>query len=198
MIFSKFFNKSNKLDKELERNLLFAPNYLIREQKVNDNTQYIFGGHSVVTIEQTKGKNIGLYFNRSRTSKSNKLNVDPKDELHLGFQTIRDQNYLILGTRKHLSKVKPGDTLSIHFKDDSEISLTLEASAEQATSNKGYACNVRALIDKKQLQFFQKKSICDYKIKTAKEHFEGSFDKEFSRKFREVAQTYVFCLENYY
>ena len=46
MIFSKFFNKSNKLDKELERNLLFAPNYLIREQKVNDNTQYIFGGHS--------------------------------------------------------------------------------------------------------------------------------------------------------
>ena len=72
MIFSKFFNKSNKLDKELERNLLFAPNYLIREQKVNDNTQYIFGGHSVVTIEQTKGKNIGLYFR----AVSQKIEID--------------------------------------------------------------------------------------------------------------------------
>lgn len=200
MIFSKFFNKSSNLDKELDRNLLFAPNYLIREQKVNNNTQYIFGGHSIITIEQTQGKNVGLFFNRTRTSKSNKLNLNPKNELHLGFQTIAEVNYLILGTRQHLSHVKPGDLLEICFNDDSKINLTLESTDEKATVNKGYACNVRAKINDKELKHFQKKMMNIYKLtlNASGETVEGAFDKEFCQKFREVAQSYVFCLENYY
>ena len=110
MILSKFFKNTNNLDKDLERNLLFSPNYLIREQKSGENRQFVLGGHSIITIEQINGSHKGLYFYRTRTSKSNKLDLDPKKQLHLGFQTLDDTNYLILGTRQKLTEVKAGDT----------------------------------------------------------------------------------------
>ena len=47
---------------------------------------------------------------------------------------------------------------------------------------------------------FQKKMMNTYKLtlNASGETVEGAFDKEFCQKFREVAQSYVFCLENYY
>ena len=200
MILSKFFKNTNNLDKDLERNLLFSPNYLIREQKSGENRQFVLGGHSIITIEQINGSHKGLYFDRTRTSKSNKLDLDPKKQLHLGFQTLDDTNYLILGTRQKLTEVKAGDTLNITFKNEQKVTLTLEAVSKLSVKNKKYSCNLRTKLSKEELQLFKTRLIQSYKFisKSIDSDLNEDFDKEFSRKFREVAQSYVFCLDSYY
>ena len=200
MTLSKFFKNSNNLDKDLERNLLFSPNYLIRELKTGENKQFVLGGHSIITIEQINGSHKGLYFNRTRTSKSNKLDLDPKNQLHLGFHTIDDINYLILGTRQELAKLKAGDTLEITFKNDDKLTFALEASPKLPEKNKNYSCNLRAKLSNDQLQLFKTKLIQSYQFSSnlLDTAIKKDFDKEFSRKFREVAQSYIFCLEGYY
>ncbi|MEH6656880.1 hypothetical protein [Leeuwenhoekiella marinoflava] len=200
MILSKFFKNTNNLDKDLERNLLFSPNYLIREQKSGENRQFVLGGHSIITIEQINGSHKGLYFDRTRTSKSNKLDLDPKKQLHLGFQTLDDTNYLILGTRQKLTEVKAGDTLNITFKNEQKVTLTLEAGSKLSVKNKNYSCNLRTKLSKEELQLFKTRLIQSYKFisKSIDSDLNEDFDKEFSRKFREVAQSYVFCLDSYY
>lgn len=200
MIFSNFFKNSNDLDKDLERNLLFSPNYLIREQKSGEDRQFVLGGHSIVTIEQINSDQKGLYFNRTRTSKSNKLEIDPKNQLHLGFQSIGDVNYLILGTRQKLTDFEIGDTLQITFKNEDKLNFSLEAKAKLPAKNKNYSCNLRAKLSYDELVLFKTKMVKSYQLLSATSDttFEDDFDKEFSRKFREVAQSYVFCLDSYY
>lgn len=200
MILSRFFKNSNNLDKDLERNLLFSPNYLIREQKDGENRQFVMGGHSIITIEKINNDHKGLYFNRTRTSKSNKLDLDPKNQLHLGFQTIDKANYIILGTRKKLTEVRSGNTLNITFKNDQKIALLLEPSSKILVKNKNYSCNLRAKLSKEELQLFKTKLVQSYEFDSSslKGDFKEDFDNEFSRKFREVAQSYIFCLEGYY
>ena len=199
MLYSRLFKKTKTLDKNLERNLLFAPNYLINTEEVGDGTRYTMGGHSIIIIQKTKnGKS--LYFERTRTSKSNKLTIDPLNQIHLGFQSVNEAHYLIIGVRKNLSDFKPGDQISFQFKDELKLDFTLKAPEDKFKDNKNYACNLRIQLSLEELEHFKTKMLRSYKFtsNTQDKTVEENFDKEFRQKFREVVQSYAFCLNQYY
>ena len=200
MIFSKFFNTSKSKDKSIEHNLLFAPNYLIKSEKLKDSIKYTFGGHSIICVEQKENNNSGLFFTYTRATKSNKLNLTDDETLHLGFQTVLDINYLILGTRKVLAQSKAGDLLTIYFKDGNSLNFTLESCSKVEQKRKEYACNLRARISEKDLKLFTTKLIESYtfELKKSNQIIKEPFSKDGKRKFREAAQSYLFVLNNHY
>ncbi|PHR90929.1 MAG: hypothetical protein COA80_15225 [Leeuwenhoekiella sp.] len=199
MFFSNLFKRNDTLDKNMERHILFAPNYLITTEEITKAKRYIFGGHSILVIEETpEGK--GLYFERSRTSKSNKFTPENDNQIHIGFQSIRDQHYIIFGLRQKLTALNSGDQITFHFKNDQELSLKLDTPAENFGRSKKYACNLRAQITEEEAELFKKDLVHSYRAKASdgKEVGRAELDKDFSRKLRELSQTYAFCLRHYY
>ena len=199
MFFSKLFKRTYALDKNMERHLLFAPNYLITTTDLNHAKRYIFGGHSILIIEQTaNGK--GLYFERCRTSKSNKFTPEIDNQIHIGFQSIKDQHYIIFGLRQELTALQPGDQITFSFKNEEELHLKLELPSENFGESKKYACNLRAQITPEEVELFKSRLVHSYSAKKSdgKELGESELDKDFSRKLRELSQTYAFCLRHYY
>lgn len=199
MFFSKLFKRNEALDKNMERHLLFAPNYLITTEELQKAKRFIFGGHSILVIEETEnGK--GLYFERSRTSKSNKFIANDQNPLHIGFQSIQDQHYLILGLRQDLTQLEVDDHIVFSFKDDQKLKLKLEAPVENFGDSKKYACNLRAEVTLEQIELFKTRLVQSYTAEKndGKTVSTAELDKDYSRKLRELAQTYAFSLRHNY
>ena len=196
----KFFKRSKSNDNGLQHNILFAPNYLVKTKAHKDRTEYVMGGHSILNIEHEDGKNIGLYFDVTRTQNANKLSLTDDDSLHLGFQSLLDTNYLILGTRKNLAQSKVGDKLTLKFKDGNAITLALESCSSIAKEKKGYACNLRTEISDEVLHLFTTKLVESYsfELQNSKEPVNKSFNADSRRKLREAAQSFLFVLQKHY
>jgi len=199
MFFSNPFKRNESLDKNMERHILFAPNYLITTEELPKAKRYIFGGHSILVIEETSGGK-GLYFERSRTSKSNKFTPESDNQIHIGFQSIKDQHYIIFGLRQKLATLNAEDQISFHFKNEENLIFNLEAPVENFGESKKYACNLRAQITQEEVELFKSRLVYSYSAKSKKglEVSNSELDKDFSRKLRELAQTYAFCLRHYY
>ncbi len=199
MFFSKLFKKNDVLDKNMERHLLFAPNYLITTQELNHGKRYIYGGHSILIIEETP-QGPGLYFERSRTARSNKIIVDTNSQIHIGFQSIQNDHYLILGLRQELTQLKAGDFMDLEFNSNQNLRLQLESPAENFGNSKHYACNLRAQLDPDMINSLKTKTLVRYSFENAKgkKIAEAEFDNDFGRKLRELAQTFSFTLMHYY
>ncbi|WP_290476432.1 MULTISPECIES: hypothetical protein [unclassified Leeuwenhoekiella] len=183
----------------MERHILFAPNYLITTEELPKAKRYIFGGHSILVIEETSGGK-GLYFERSRASKSNKFTPEGDNKIHIGFQSIKDQHYIIFGFRQGLAALDAGDQISFSFKNEENLMLNLEAPVENFGESKKYACNLRAQITQEEAELFRSRLVHSYTAQSEKgiEVSSTELDKDFSRKLRELAQTYAFCLRHYY
>ena len=199
MLFSRLFKRNDALDKNMERHLLFAPNYLITTEELQKAKRYIYGGHSILVIEENEaGK--GLYFERSRTSKSNKFTGDQQNKIHIGFQSINDQHYIILGLRQDLTKLDVDDYINFTFKNDQKLNLRLEKPIDNFGDGKKYSCNLRAQITKEDIEQFKTQLVSGYsaKKKDGKLIFSADLDKEFNRRLRELAQSYAFSLQHHY
>ncbi|MFI8377417.1 hypothetical protein [Leeuwenhoekiella sp. NPDC079379] len=196
----KFFKRSKSNDNGLQHNILFAPNYLVKTKAHKNRTEYTMGGHSIINIEHEDGKNIGLYFDVTRTQNANKLSITDDESLHLGFQNIANTNYLTLGTRKNLAQSKAGDKLTLKFKDGNSITLPLESCSGIAKEKKGYACNLRTKISDDVLLLFTTKLVESYlfEFQNSEKPVNKSFEADSRRKFREAAQSFLFVLQKHY
>ncbi len=199
MLFSKLFKRNDALDKNLERHLLFAPNYLITTEELQRAKRYIYGGHSILVIEENEDGN-GLYFERSRTSKSNKFTGDQHNQLHIGFQSINGLHYLILGLRQDLTNLDIDDYINFRFRNDQMLKLQLEAPVDNFGDGKKYACNLRAQLTKENIEQFKTQLVSSYVAEKKDGHIiaQSDLDKEFNRRLRELAQTYAFSLQHHY